>query len=176
MARSSHGTFALVLELGFGLLPVFAWMALDIGLRASGAKEPDALKNALSEEPEAARRLGLLARTAGWLLMLFIVYHAGWLFLPKLVDGSEPLRAWMSLRQSLGSWPHAIAHAVGLTALMVHIGASLPRLCIAFGWAQSAEARRAARASGLIIGVGFLLLYAQLVGWHAAGRGTIWSI
>lgn len=175
MASTSHGPFAIAAELALGIAPVLAWMALDVALRVRG-EEPTELRHAMAEDPEAARRLGLLARAAGWLLALFVLYHAAWLWLPKLTSGSEPLRAWTALRASLGTWPHAIAHAVGLTALAVHVWSTAARLPILLGWAETPETRRAARLSGLIVAAGLLLLYAQLAGWHAAGRGTVWSI
>jgi hypothetical protein len=174
MVRTSHGTLATAAELLLGILPPLVWMVLDVILRARGA-EPDALRSALAEHPEAARRLGLLARVCGWLFTGWLLYHAAWLWLPKFLEGSEPLRAWAALRDGLGRWPHAIAHAVGLTAFAGHAWTSVPRLAVVLGWASSPEARRAARLSGLIVACGMLLLYAQLAGWHAAGRGTIWS-
>lgn len=173
MARTSHGALAVAIEVALGLLPLVAWMALDVGLRARGS-EPEALRAAMAEDPEGARRLGRLVRVAGWVFALFVLAHAGWLWLPKLTLGPEPLRAWSLLRSELGRWPFAVAHAVGLTALAAHVWGCVPRASIALGWATTAEGRRAARLSGLIVALGLLLLYAQLAGWHAAGRGTIW--
>lgn len=175
MARTSHGVLPVALELVAGVLPVLVWMALDVGLRRRHP-EPEELRMAMAEEPESARRLALLARVASWAFMLFVLYHAGWLWLPKLLAGSEPLRTWTVLRGGLGAWPHAIAHAIGLTAFAVHAWASVPRLAIALGWVSAPESRRAARLSALIVAAGLLLLYAQLAGWHAAGRGTIWPM
>ena len=175
MTRTSHGALPIAIELAVGLLPVLAWMALDVGLRRRHP-EPEELRMAMAEAHQSARRLGLLARASSWALMLFVLYHAGWLWLPKLLEGSEPLRTWTELRSGLGAWPHAIAHAIGLTALAVHTWASIPRLAIVLGWVSGPESRRAARLSALIVAAGLLLLYAQLAGWHAAGRGTIWSI
>lgn len=176
MSRTSHGALPIAIEVAAGVLPVLVWMALDVGLRTRGRREPDELRMAMAEDPESARRLGLLARVSSWIFMLFVLYHAGWLWLPKLLEGSEPLRTWTVLRGGLGAWPHAIAHAVGLTAFAVHTWASVPRLAIVLGGVSAPESRRAARLSALIVAAGLLLLYAQLAGWHAAGRGTIWSM
>lgn len=170
IARTSQGGWAIALELAVGILPALVWMALDVGLRVRG-EEPAPLRNAMAEDPESARRLGLLARVGAWVFLLFLLYHAGWLWLPKLTEGFEPLRSWAALRGALGTWPHAILHAVGLTALAVHAWASVTRLGIVFQLVDAKDARRALRLSAAILAVALLLLYAQLVGWHAAGRG-----
>ncbi len=175
MTRTSHGLFAIAIELLFAILPALAWIALEVHLRVRET-EPEALRWAMAEQEEAARRLGLLARFASWVFFAWLIYHAGWLWLRKLTSGSEPLLAWMALRDGLGTYPHAILHAIGLTAFTVHFTASIPRLAIVLGVARTRESRRAARLSGLIVALGLLLLYAQLAGWHAAGRGTIWSL
>ncbi len=174
MARTSHGALALAVELALAILPALAWVALELRLRAQRS-EPEALRFALAEDREAARRLGLLARVGSWVFFGWLLYHAAWLWLPKL-SANEPLLAWVALRDRLGTWPHAIAHAIGLTAMTVHLSAAAPRLAIALGWVSSPEGRRAARLSGLIVALGLLFLYAQLAGWHAAGRGTLWSL
>src|SRR5690606_33834954 len=111
-----------------------------------------------------------------WIFFAWLVYHAAWLWLPKLTAGAEPARARIALRDELGTLLHATPHAVGLTALGVHLAAAVPRLAVALGWASAPEGRRAARLSGLVLAVGFFVLYAQLAGWHAAGRGTVWPL
>ncbi len=175
MASTSHGPLAIGVELVLIVLPVVAWVGLDVALRRRGA-EPASLRSAMAEEPEAARRLGLLARVCSWIFFAWLLYHAGWLWAPKLLNGSEPLLSWVALRDGMGRWPHAILHAVGLTAFAVHLWASAPRLVIALDLVDSPEGRRAARLSGLIVALGFFALYAELAGWHAAGRGTLWPI
>jgi hypothetical protein len=174
MAKSA-GSLGLASELAIVIVPALAWIGLELYLRLTGP-EPDALRSALAERPEAARRLGALARVSSWLFFGWLLYHAGWLWLPKLLDGTEPLRTWVTLTSGLGTLPHAILHAVGLTVLVVHLTAAVPRFVIAFELVARAEGRRAARLSGLIVSLGIFLLYAQLAGWHAAGRGTIWSL
>jgi hypothetical protein len=175
MARTSHGALAVAIELGVAVLPALAWVGLDLALRAR-SPEPAALRSAMAEDPELARRLGLLARACSWVFFGWLAYHAGWLWAPKLAAGGEPLLAWVALRDGMGRWPHAILHAVGLTAFAVHLWAAAPRIAIALSWVDSPEGRRAARLSGFVVALGVVLLYAQLAGWHAAARGTLWSI
>lgn len=175
MAQSSHGALALAIEIVLAVAPALAWIALDLRLQIQRS-EPEALRLAMAEDPEVARRLGLLVRAGSWIFFGWLLYHAAWLWLPKLTTGGEPMRAWIAMRDGMGTWPHAIAHAVGLTAMTVHLWAAVPRLAIALGWVGSPEGRRAARLSGLILALGLVLLYAQLAGWHAAGRGTLWSL
>ncbi len=175
MAVTSHGALAIATELALIVIPALAWIALDLTLRAR-SPEPAALRVAMADDPEAARRLGLLTRACSWIFFGWLVYHAGWLWAPKLLEGEEPLVAWVTLRDGMGTWPHAILHAVGLTAFAVHLTSSIARLAIALSWVSSPEGRRAARTSGLILALGLFVLYAELAGWHAAGRGTIWPI
>lgn len=175
MANTSHGGLTLVFELSAGVFPVIAWVAIEARLRAS-SEEPADLKSAMAESPELARRLGMIATAGSWVFFAWLIYHSVWLFGPKITEGSEPLRSWLHLREGLGTWPHAVLHALGLTGFAVHVWASFPRLSIVLGWAKTPESRRAARLSGFIVGVGLLILWAQLVGWHAAGAGTVWPL
>lgn len=174
MAGTSHGALALVVEIAV-LLCALAWIALEARLRVRRS-EPEALRLAMAEDPEVARRLGLLARACSWIFFGWLLLHAGWLWLPKLTRGAEPMLAWTAMRDGMGTWPLATAHALGLVAMTVHLWAAAPRLAVALGWVASPEGRRAARLSGLIVALGLAILYAQLAGWHAAGRGTLWSL
>jgi len=174
MTRTSHGTLALLAELLLGIAPVVAWLALEA--RLSRASEPPGLRYAMADSPALAVRLGWIVRIGSWVLFFFLLVHAAWLFLPKLTEGSEPLLTWLRLRDELGTWPLATVHAVGLTALAVHVWGAVPRAALVLGWGETPQARRAARLSGGIVAVGLLVLYAQLAGWHAAGTGTIWPI
>ncbi|MBX3269440.1 MAG: hypothetical protein KF729_04225 [Sandaracinaceae bacterium] len=175
MSATSAGSAALLVEVLFGVAPVVVWLALEVRLAMIGP-EPPALAGAMAEHPELARRLGRIARVAGWALMLFLAVHLVWLWAPKLTEGSEPLRTWERLRGELGTWPLAGAHAMGLGALAIHAWAVPVRLALAFGALPTPEARRAARLCGLIVAIGLVVLYAQLAGWHAAGTGTIWPL
>lgn len=175
MAATSHGGVALAAELLFGVLPVLMWIGIEARLRAL-SKEPEALRCAMAETPELAKRLGAIATVGSWVFFAWLVYHIVWLFGPKIAEGSEPLRAWLFLRDGLGTWVHAVPHAIGLSALAVHLWAAIPRTAIVMGWAPTPESRRAARLVGGIIGVALLVLYAQLAGWHAAGAGTVWPL
>lgn len=178
VARSSgtsHGPLALAVELALAISPALAWIVLDVGLRAR-QPEPPALVHAMAEDVETARRIGLLVRVASWLFFAWLVYHAAWLWLPKLVEGSDPVRAWERLRIGMGSWPHATLHAIGLSAFFVHLAAAVPRLFISLDWAETVENRRTARLCGGLIAALFLVLYAQLAGWHASATGTVWPL
>ncbi len=175
MTTTSHGGLALAAELVLGVFPVLVWIALEARLRAR-SEEPVDLKGAMAESPELAKRLGLIATAGSWVFFAWLLYHSVWLFGPKIAEGSEPLRSWLTLREGLGTWPHATLHALGLTGFSVHVWASVSRLSIVMGWAKTPESRRAARLCGAIVGVGLLILCAQLVGWHAAGAGTVWPL
>ena len=175
MAVTSHGTSALAAELLLGVFPVLAWIGLEARLRAL-SKEPEALRAAMAETPALARRLGPITTVGSWVFYLWLAYHVVWLFGPKIAEGSEPLRTWLYLREGLGTWVHAVAHAIGLTAFAVHVWGAVPRTAIVMGWAPTPESRRAARLIGWIVGVALLVLYAQLAGWHAAGAGTVWPL
>ncbi len=175
MTGTSHGGAALLVELLFGVLPVGVWLGLEAVLLAR-RDEPLALREAMAESPALSKRLGLIVRTGSWVLFFFLAVHMAWLFLPKLTEGSEPLMAWLRLRDGLGTWPMTIVHALGLTGLALHICGAVPRLAVVLDWAPTPESRRAARLSGLIMAVGMAMLYAQLAGWHAAGTGTIWPM
>ena len=175
MSGTSHGGLAIAIELTLGVLPVLVWLGIEARLLMSG-EEPAALRGAMAEEPELARRLALITRTASSVFFWFLLVHIAWLYIPKLTEGSEPLRAWLRLRAELGTWPLTIVHALGLSAFAVHLWAAVPRLMIVFDWAPTAESRRAGRLSGLIVAVGIVVLYAQLAGWHAAGAGTLWPM
>ena len=175
MLATSHGTLALALETALVVLPLTAWIALEIRLRLR-RREPPALRGSLAEDPTTARRLHRLTVLASWLFMGWLVYHVGWLWLPKWLSGSDPTRTWGQLQSAMGTWPHAIANALGLSAFVFHVWAAIVRGTVALGWASDAESRRAARLVGLIVAALFVLLGAQLIGWHAAGTGTVWSM
>ncbi len=175
MEATSLRPLSIAVELLLGILPIAAWIGVEIALRARRVPEPEALRDAMAEDPEAARRLGLLTRVASWLLYAWLAYHVAWLWLPKLA-GADPIRTWVALRGELGGWLRASALAVGLSALLVHLWAAFPRLLVVIGLSRTAETRRAARLSGLILAIGFLFLYGQLAGWHAAGAGTLWPL
>ncbi|MFK7985388.1 MAG: hypothetical protein AB8I08_05110 [Sandaracinaceae bacterium] len=170
---TSVGTLATLTEVALGVLPLLAYLVLD-GLTFR-AKEPPALAGALADDPDLALRLGRIGRWGSRVLALFLLYHIAWLWLPQ--PGSEdPEQTWSMLHQSLGTWPHVIGHAIGITALAVHVWQSVPRLALVLGLVQRAEMLRALRVSGLIVGVGVLFLFAQLAGWHASGTGIVWPL
>ena len=173
-AATSHGALAVATELVLGLGPVLGWIALD-GLTARRA-EPAPLRGALADHPALAERLARAGRWGSRILAVFVLYHAGWLWLPKLLEGSEPLQSWQRLRDGLGTWPHAIAHAAGVVALAIHVWQAPPRLAIALGLVERPELLRALRVSGLIVAIGLAALYGQLAGWHASGAGTFWPL
>lgn len=175
MSGTSHGPLAIAVEIALGLLPIVVWLGLEARLVTLGP-EPSELRGAMAEHPELARRLGSVVRVASWVLLCFLVVHAVWLWLPKLTEGSDPLRTWLRLRDELGTWPMAIVHALGLTALGLHVWAAPVRMGIVFDWLPTPESRRAARLSGAIVALMVLVLLAQLVGWHAAGAGTVWPM
>lgn len=175
MTSTSHGGAMLWVEVLFAVLPALAWIGIEVRLLMSGP-EPSELRDAMAETPEMSKRLGGIVRVGSWVFFLFLLVHMAWLFLPKLTEGSEPLRAWLRLQDGLGTWPMAIVHALGLTGFAVHVCGAVPRLAIVMGWVPTPESRRAARLSGLIMAVGFGVLYAQLAGWYAAGAGTIWPM
>lgn len=173
MLATSVGPAALVAELALGVLPALVWVALTLRLRGS---QPEALRLAMAEDRALARRLGLLTAACSWVFMGWLLHHATWLVAPRLLRGADPWASWVALRGQLGTWAHAVGYALGLTGLAVHTWSALPRLAVAYGWVWTPEGRRAARLSGAILAIGLFLLYAQLAGWHAAGRGTVWSI
>lgn len=175
LSATSHGPMAIAVEFALGILPVLAWVVLELRLRTSGS-EPADLHRAMAEDVELARRLGLLTRVGTYVFFAWLLYHVGWLVWPKLAQGSEPLRTWVQLRDGMGTWAHAVPTAVGLTGFALHVWAALPRVGVVLDVARTPEMRRALRLSGLILALGFVLLYAQLAGWHAAGAGTIWSL
>ncbi|MGF1467235.1 MAG: hypothetical protein ACFCGT_14005 [Sandaracinaceae bacterium] len=175
LALTSHGWLAIALESLLVVLPVLGWLVLEVGLRWR-EPEPPALRGAMAEDPEVARRLGWLARAGAALTLAFLLYHAAWLWLPKLPSGGDPVLTWVRLETGLGLWVHAVPHAIGITAFAVHVWAAPVRLLVASGWADTAETRRALRLSTGIIALGFFALYAQLAGWLAAGVSTMWPL
>lgn len=175
MMATSHGSAALFVEVLFGVGPIVLWLGLEARL-VFGGREPEALRECMAEDPDLARRVGSIVRVGSWLFLFFLVVHVGWLWLPKLTEGAEPLRTWMRLREELGTWPMAVVHALGLTGFVLHGAAAPIRVATVFGGLPSPQARRAARWSGLIVVLGVALLLAQLIGWHAAGTGTVWSM
>lgn len=175
MSSTSLGGAALLVEVLLGVLPIAVWLVLEVRL-AIGGGEPPALAGALAEQPELARRLARIVRGGSWIFLAFLIVHVAWLWAPKLGEGAEPLRTWMRLRTELGTWPLALAHALGLTGFLLHAAAAPVRIGIVLGGLPTPESRRAARLSGLIVALGVVILFAQLVGWHAAGTGTVWSM
>lgn len=172
--QTGHGALATAAEILIGIAPVLAYIALDLIL--ARREEPETLAQASAEDEALARRLSRLGKWGSRVFALFVLYHVAWLWLPKLVEGSDPVRTWLALRDGMGLFAHTIAHAIGLTAFAVHLWQSIPRLAAVAGLGRSPEQRRAARMSGLILAIFALLLFAQLAGWHAAGTGTIWPI
>ena len=175
--QSSGGesVWRLIALLTLGLTPVIIVCSLDLILlrRREGRAR---VARALAENESLARRLLLIGTAATWSLAVFALYHAAWLSLPTLLGRSGPSATWSRLMDGLGTWPHAAAHAVGLTALTIHLWQSVPRAALTFGRVERAETRRAIRAGGLVLGLTLLALYAQLTGWFAAGAGTVWPM
>lgn len=176
LTGTSHGALPIVIELALGIAPIVAWIVVEARLRIARVEEPPELAGAMAEDPEIARRLGLIVRVGSWVLYGWLVYHVLWLWLPKLTEGSDPLRTWLRLRSGLDGWPRASLLALGLGGLFVHLCGAFVRLSVALDLARTVETRRAARLSGLIVAVGLLVLFAQLAGWHAAGAGTVWPL
>lgn len=175
LATTAFHPLALPVELLLVILPLVAWAVLELRLLRA-PDEPPALAAALAEDPATARRLALLATGVRLVLLAFLAYHAAWLWLPKLLGGADPVGTWLRLRMGMGTLAHASAHAIGLTALTVHIACAVPRVFVSEGWVDTVESRRAARLSGLIVALGLFLLYAELAGWHATGAGTLWPL
>lgn len=175
--QSSGGGLAwrLVALLALGLSPVVIVCVLDLILwrRREGRAR---ITRALAENESLAHRLLLLGTAATWSLAVFALYHAAWLSFPTLMGRSGPSATWARLLDGLGTWPHAAAHAVGLTALTIHLWQSVPRAAMTFGIVERAETRRAIRVGGLVLGLTLLAMYAQLTGWFAAGAGTVWPM
>lgn len=164
----------IAIEVTIGVAPVLAWIVIEVILRTR-EREPEPLAAAMSEVPAVAERLGKLVRVASWITYAWLAYHLAWLWLPKLLEGPDPLVTWTRLRE-LGTWARAIPLALGLSAMVFHLWGAFVRFAIAFELVKTPEMRRAARASGLIVALGLLLLYAQLAGWHAAGAGSVWPL
>jgi hypothetical protein len=174
MGATTGGVLGPALELLLGILPLLLWFTLEVRLRPAG--EPEALRWAYGEGASQRIRMGRLATVAGWVLLAFLAYHAAWLWVPRVLGGAEPAVAWAQLETSLGSWAHATAHAVGITALAVHLAFAPARVLVAYDLLGDAEGRRAARLSGAVVAVLLFVLYGQLAGWHATGAGTFWSV
>ncbi|GAB5542625.1 MAG: hypothetical protein SangKO_023850 [Sandaracinaceae bacterium] len=174
VAATSHGAAAIATELLLAIAPALAWIGLELHLRRG--EEPPALAGAMAEEPETARRLGLLVKAGSWLFFAWLLFHVGWLWWPKLVEGSDPIRSWIQLRAGMGAWAIAIPNAIGLTAFGLHVWGAVPRALVAFGLGAEPSTRRTTRLCAGLVAVAFVVLYAQLAGWHAAGAGTLWSL
>ena len=172
---TSHGALAIATELSLGILPIVLFVMVDLG--TARTSEPSALRAALAQTPSLAARLGRIGKWGSRVLVAFLLAHIVWLWLPKLIGSSEPVETWVRLRGSMGTWPMSVLHAVGMTALAVHVWQSVPRLAIVLDLVDGRpDILRALRASGLIVALGLILLYGQLAGWHASGAGTFWPL
>ncbi|MGE0791538.1 MAG: hypothetical protein AB7S26_38035 [Sandaracinaceae bacterium] len=175
MLSTSQRGVHVAIEVILGVLPIVLWLALELRLWLTD-DEPAELRGAMAEDDEVARRLGLIVRVGSRVFFLWLLYHVAWLWLPKLLGDGDPVYTWLRLRLELGTSARVAVLAVGLTAFFLHAWGSFPRALIALGFDRDAPTRRAARLSGAILATGFLVLYAELAGWHIAGAGTVWPL
>src|SRR5688500_16952219 len=72
MTASSHSAIAIASEIAIAIVPMLAWIALEVYLRMR-TREPEALRRAMAEDETSAARLGLLARVASWIFFAWML-------------------------------------------------------------------------------------------------------
>jgi len=173
MHRTSRGPVALAVELVVILAPLAltaVWTVRDLLARRPlpGAARPD--------DTGVVRVLGRLAPFGTVLALVFLAVHVGTLWGPKVFASATELQTWRTLQVGLASPAMLVFHAVGLTAVAVHLAASLPAAFVALGWVRSDEGRRSAWLVASVFALCVWVLAAQLVGWIGTGTGTFWPI
>ena len=81
-----------------------------------------------------------------------------------------------ALRVAAGTPALLIVHAAGLSAVAVHVAASLPAWLVSARLVSTREGRRSAALVGVGLSACLLVLLVQLYGWHATGTGTVWPV
>lgn len=173
MHATSRGPLAIALEVVVIVLPVLAWGTLT--LRAAVLRQP--IPGAAREgDRGAVRVVGRLAPIAAVVALFFLSVHVGHLWLPKLLRGASESEQWLALTHELGRPALLVLYGIGLTAVALHLAASIPAGLEALGWIPTPDARRAAMLVSSVLALSVWILGVQLVGWLGTGTGTFWAI
>ncbi|WP_236606974.1 hypothetical protein [Sandaracinus amylolyticus] len=171
MQSTSRGPLAIAIELVvIGALS--AWAVLTV--RALVRR--DALSGAAREDDAGiVRALGRLAPVVSIASIVFLAIHVATMWAPKLA-GADLVAQWVTLTHALGRPEVLVLHAVGLTAISLHLVVAIPAALEALGLVRSERGRRSAMLVAATFALCAWVLAAQLVGWLGTGAGTFWGI
>ena len=173
-----HGTSGSVgmriAELVGGVLPVVVLAVLTGRALAAGGPLPG--HEVDESDGPLVVFLSRVAKPALVLTVAFLVLHVGWLWLPRALGQASLGEGYEALRVAAGTPALLVVHAVGLSAVAVHVAASLPAWLVSAGIVTTRVSRRSAALAALGLSACLLVLSVQLYGWHATGAGTVWPV
>jgi len=171
MRETSRGP-AIALEV-LVVLALAGWALLVIADRRAG-RPP--MGQAPPQDQGAEGLLRRLAPTAALVSIVFLVFHVGQFWAPKMFGGATDLETWRTVTHAVGRPVVLAAYALGLTAIAVHLTAAIPGALAALGWLERPEARRGAVLVAAVCALCLWALAVQLTGWVGTGHGTLWPI
>lgn len=173
-----HGTSGSVgmriAELVGGVLPIVALAVLGGRALAAGGPLPGHQVDA--DDGALVRFLSRAAKPALVTTVAFLVVHVGWLWLPRALGQASLGEGYEALRVAAGTPALLVVHAIGLSAVAVHVAASVPAWLVSSELVTTRGARRSAALAAAGLGTCLLILLVQLYGWHATGAGTVWPV
>jgi succinate dehydrogenase/fumarate reductase cytochrome b subunit len=172
MRTTSRGPVPMAIELFAVVLPLAIWAGFVL---ADLVRKRPLPGSAMADDRGLLRGVGVIGPTGTVVAILFLAFHVGHLWGPKIVRGASELETWRALTVDLGKPWMLVLYAVGLTAVAIHLSAAIPAALRALGWIGDAGRRPAVLLSS-VFAVCAWLLAAQLTGWLATGHGTFWPI
>lgn len=173
MSATSRGPLAIATELALIVVPLVVWGGLTVRALVARESLPGAAR---PDDHGAVRVVGRLAPLAAVGSIAFLAVHLAQVWAPKLIASATTTEQWVVLTHALGRPELLAIYAVGLSAVALHLAASLPAALEALGVVTTAGARRSAMLVSVTFGLCAWILAAQLTGWLATGAGTFWAI
>lgn len=171
----TSGTSAMrVVELACGVLPFLLLGVLGGRAIASGRTLPGHAVD--TDDGALVRFLARASKPALGLVVAFGAAHVIWLWLPHALGRASLAEGYEALRIAAGTPLLLVVHAVGLSAVAVHVAAAVPAWLVASGLVVTRQGRRSAALVSAGLGGCILVLSVQLYGWHATGAGTVWPV
>lgn len=172
-----NGTSTGVMRLLEGIFGVLLPIALAV-LTARAIVRGGALPGHAVDDDDGALVRGL-ARTSKPALvttLVFLIIHVGWLWAPRAIGRVSLAEVYEALRIAAGTPGLLLVHAIGLSAVGLHVAASIPAWLVATRRVTTRATRRSAALVSSGLALSLLVLLTQLYGWHATGTGTVWPI
>ncbi len=134
-------------EIVFLMAPLLVHAGLGLHL----ARGPDA------SFAYASRAFRSLQRVTGVVTALFLIWHVGWVWCPRVLDGSRANAAYAAMLDQAGPATGMALYVVGISAVCVHFGQGLGA-----AWIRHAPGASPRLARWVSAGLGFSIWAAMI--------------